>query len=310
MTAATRLILLLMLLTPIFTELAAQETTTATTTTTAAPVAADTDSTETAGEGETATAAEKPRRRTNYEVREQFSSILRHEVPGEVSMILKLEPSLLSNEAYIATYPTLKEFLDANPEVRRIPQFYLQEFATPGMYQPRSAASEFIEALAVLSGFCLAAFTIIWLVRTIIEQRRWNRMSKTQTEVHNKILDRFGSSEELLQYVKSEAGTKFLESAPLPVHTERPPTPVNAPLARVMRSVQWGIVAMAAGLGFFLVSLRFPSDGGSELFALGVILFFVGGGFIASAIVSAVMSRRLGLWEDTRRSNSESGFVQ
>jgi hypothetical protein len=308
MTAATRLILLLLLLTPFFTELAAQETTTSTTTTTTATDTASTEATDTDAEGVTTT-AKATRPPSSYEIREQFGTILRNDVPPEVSMILKLEPGMMSNEPYLASYPTLKEFLDAHPEVRRSPQFYLEDFASPRLIQPRSAASEFIEALAVLGGFTIGLFAFIWIVRTIIEQRRWNRMSRTQTEVHNKILDRFGSSEELLQYIQSPAGTKFLESAPLPVHTEPAPVP-NQPMSRVLRSVQWGIVSMAAGLGLFLVSLRFGMNGGAELFSLGVILFFVGGGFIASAIVSTVMSRRLGLWQDDRQPNADSGFVK
>lgn len=306
MTAATRGMLLLMLLMPLVNELAAQETTTAETTTATATAAAK-ETTETTDTTEQA--AEKPRRPSSYEIRNQFGNILRNEVPPEVAMILKLEPSMVSNEAYLANYPTLKEFIEANPEVRRIPHFYLEEFSAPRYYQPRSAASEFIEAVAVLGGISIGVLAFIWIVRTIIEQRRWNRMSRTQTEVHNKILDRFSSSEELLAYVKSPAGTKFLESAPLPVYTERAPVQ-NQPMVRVMRSVQWGIVAMAAGLGLFLVSLRFSADGGAELFSMGIILFFVGGGFIASAVVSTVMSRRLGLWQDDRQANPDSGFVK
>ena len=298
MTAATRLLLLVMLLMPLFRELAAQETTTETETTTAAETTATTTS-----EPDATPSAEKApaRRPSSYEIRTDFGSILRNDVPPEVAMVLKLEPGLLSNEKYLADYPTLKEFLDANPEVRRSPHYYLEEFLMPGLYRPRSAANDFVEALTVLSGFALALFAFIWIVRTTIEQKRWNRMVRTQTEVHNKILDRFGSSEELLQYVKSPAGTKFLESAPIPVHAEHAPTPApNVPWARAMRSIQWGIVTAAAGLGTFLVSLRFREDGGAELFSLGVILFFVGAGFIASAVVSLVMSRRLETWQDVK----------
>ncbi|HYH08657.1 MAG TPA: hypothetical protein VEK11_16495 [Thermoanaerobaculia bacterium] len=313
MTAATRLILLLMLLMPFFHELAAQETTPETTTAAEATTTAEpgeSDATTTATTTSTASEARARSRRTSYEIRTELGQILRNEVPPEVAMVLKLDPSLLSNETWLAGYPALAEFLDAAPEVRRNPRFFLAEFDTPGFIPPRSGASQFIEALAVMSGFGLALFAFTWVVRTIIEQKRWNRMTRTQTEVHNKILDRFGSSEELLQYVKSPAGTKFLESAPIPVHTEHAPAPQNVPMARVMRSVQWGIVTVAAGLGLFLVSLRFRADGGTELFALGVIAFFVGGGFIASALVSLVMSRRLGLWQNEQQSPTDSGFVK
>lgn len=87
------------------------------------------------------------------------------------------------------------------------------------------------------------------------DQKRWNRLPKTQAELHNKILDNFGTTSELLEYVKTPAGTKFLESAPIPLH-EQTVTP-NAPLARVLWSVQIGVIASVGALGMLLVSDRF-----------------------------------------------------
>ena len=46
--------------------------------------------------------------------------------------------------------------------------------------------------------------------------RRWSRLSKIQTDVHNKLLDRFTSNEDLLAYIQTPVGRKFLESAPIP----------------------------------------------------------------------------------------------
>ncbi|HJX29810.1 MAG TPA: hypothetical protein VJ885_18055 [Thermoanaerobaculia bacterium] len=40
--------------------------------------------------------------------------------------------------------------------------------------------------------------------------------------MHNKILDRFNTTEQLLEYIRTPAGSKFLESAPIPLHVERP----------------------------------------------------------------------------------------
>jgi hypothetical protein len=130
---------------------------------------------------------------------------------------------------------------------------------------------------------------VTWLVRTAIEQRRWSRLSRTQAEVHNKILDRFGSTEELLTYIKTPAGSKFLESAPIPLHVEP-----RAPMPRVLWSIQIGLIAAAAGLGMLLVSGRFDHDTARGFFAMGTIAACIGGGFILSAIVSMALSRRLG----------------
>jgi hypothetical protein len=271
------------------TETSEEKTTTATTTSTAEA-------------GEEAT----PRQRSNYEIRNQFTSLLR-EHPPELSMILKLDPTLLSNEAFLAGYPDLVEFLQETPEIRRNPRFYLADIAMPG--QNSSVLDEIIESLAVAFALSVGVFGFIWLVRTFIEQRRWNRLSRTQSEVHNKILDRFGSSEELLQYINTAAGSKFLESAPIPLHSPR--VAENAPVSRLLRSIQAGIVAATGGLGIVLVSVRFTGESSEGLFAIGMISLFLGIGFIVAALIAMRLSKRLGLWRDgAAETAADEGLVR
>jgi len=70
------------------------------------------------------------------------------------------------------------------------------------------------KAVAV-AGFGLAIGVLTWLIRTIIDYRRWSRLSKVQAEIHTKLLDRFSSNEELAAYIQSPAGSRFLESSPI-----------------------------------------------------------------------------------------------
>jgi hypothetical protein len=227
-------------------------------------------------------------------LRARFSQLIdRH--PPEIGRILALDPLLLSNEPFLARYPELAEFIAANPQIRSNPHYFVRQFER----QPprrQSPLEEIIEALGIAFVFGLIAFALAWIIRTIVEQKRWNKLSKTQSEVHNKILDRFGSSEELLAYIKTPAGAKFLESAPIPLHTEPAGQTTNLPISRAMWSIQVGVIVAAAGLGMLLVSLRFDQETSRELFALGVIAFFIGAGFVGSAAVSIAMSRRMGLW--------------
>ena len=69
---------------------------------------------------------------------------------------------------------------------------------------------------------------------------------------------------------------------------------------RIIWSIQIGIIIAAAGLGMLLVSLRIPGESGQGLFAMGVIAFCTGGGFIASALVSTLLARRFDLTEPSR----------
>lgn len=229
-----------------------------------------------------------------YAVREQFTNMLQKH-PADLARILVLEPSLLSNDEFMASYPDLREFVARHPQVRQTPRFYLREFSS--YTDTRSVLSDVMESLTIFATFVLIAFALAWVIRTINEQKRWNKLSRTQSEVHNKILDRFGTSAEVLDYIKTPAGTKFLESAPIQVHDERPMRASNPPFTRAMWSIQIGVVLAVAALGMLLVSGRFDKESAQGFFALGVIGFSIGAGFIASAMVSIFLSRRLGLWQ-------------
>jgi len=228
---------------------------------------------------------------TRQQVREQFTRLLSQH-PSEVAPLVTIDPTLLSNDPFLARYPELAQYVAAHPEIRRNPHYFVQELPNPLYGRQRSAWQEAVEAIGVGFVITLIAFILTWLVRTLIEQRRWSRLSRTQAEVHNKILDRFGSTEELLAYVKTPAGSKFLESAPIPLHVES--AGPSAPMTRVLWSIQIGMIVAAGGLGMLLVSGRFDRETAQGFFAMGTIAACIGGGFILSAIVSAALSRRLG----------------
>lgn len=247
-------------------------------------------------------------------VRERFGNVIRA-YPPEVSTILSLDPSLLSEAAFLARYPRIAEFVASHPEVRNHPRFYLAEFDHEMSRPVRSASAQMFDAVGTVFGISVVVLSIMWLVRTLIEQRRWSRLSRTQSEVHNKILDRFSTSEELLTYIRTPAGTKFLESAPIPLHAERA-TP-NTPVSRSVWSIQLGVVVAAAAIGMLLVSFTLEKDAAEGMFAMGVIAFSIGVGFVASAAVSLLLSRRLGLWQApdgegvaVNRTVDDAGFVK
>ena len=53
-----------------------------------------------------------------------------------------------------------------------------------------------------------------------------------QAEVHTKFLDRFSSNEDLLAYIQTPVGRRFLESGPAPVADDV--RPVGAPFSRIL----------------------------------------------------------------------------
>jgi hypothetical protein len=234
----------------------------------------------------------------SHETREALHATLSR-FPPEVSRVLKLDPALLSNQTYLANYPALASFLAQHPEVAHSPAFYLDYVSVPGDYVPDSNRvrvwRSIMEALSVFGVLILMTGVLVWLVRTIIEHRRWNRVSKIQADVHNKLMDRFTSNEELLAYIQTPAGKRFLESAPIPL--DPGPRAVSAPVGRILWSVQVGLVLAAGGFGLQYVSGSIDKDVSQPLFAVGVLGVAIGAGFVLSAVVSYLLSRRLGLFE-------------
>jgi hypothetical protein len=229
----------------------------------------------------------------------ELSSLLEH-YPPALRGALALDPSLLSNQSYLAPYPALLSFLNGHPEVARNPSYFVGEGSGPRPPQDHKAQvmeiwRDVLNGMAVFAGFGMAIGVMVWLIRTIIDYRRWSRLARVQTDVHTKLLDRFTANNDLLAYIQSPAGSKFLESSPIKL--DAGPRSVGAPLGRILWSVQGGLVLVAGGIGLQMVSGSATDDASQPLHALGVLGIALGVGFVISAIISFVISQQLGLIE-------------
>jgi len=240
-------------------------------------------------------------------VREQFNTILRQYSPG-LGRVLALDPTLMGREDYMAPYPAVTTFLKQHPEILRNPSYYLARYSEGYSYSysdPRTRAwNDMMEMISVGAVMLTIVFALTWLVRTAVDYRRWGRLAKVQAEAHTKLLDRFTGNEELLAYVKSPAGSKFLESAPITL--DGSPRQMNAPLSRILWSMNAGVVLTAAGIGMNYISGRIDEHMSEPVFTFGVILISVGIGFLVSAALSFLLSRRLGLIDTTKMDTSGS----
>jgi hypothetical protein len=229
------------------------------------------------------------------ETREQWIRLLRQHPPA-VAEVLQRDPSLLSRADYLAPYPALWGFLQRHPEIVRNPSFFLGEFRyyDPG---PRNTSLEMFEMILAGTGIVLgvSAFlgVFVWVVRSIIDHRRWLRLSRVQADVHTKLLDRLTTNEDLLTYIQSPAGRRFLESAPITMDQEARVT--TAPVGRIIWSLQAGLVLAALGAGFWFVQHNVSAEAAEGFFIIGVLALSLGIGFTVSALLAYVVSTRLGL---------------
>jgi hypothetical protein len=232
------------------------------------------------------------------ETRQRLEQVLR-EYPPTLWQVLRLDPSLLSNEAFMQPYPALAAFVAQHPEVSRNPSFF---FGTAGRGDfssretPHDRAlnmlDDMMKGVAVGTFLLLLAGGVIWIIKMIVEYRRWARLTKVHTEVHNKLLDRFTSNEDLLGYMQTPAGRKFLEAAPIALET---PRAVSAPLGRILWSAQAGAVLTMLGLGIEAVSWSAMEEISGALKGLGGIVIALGIGFLISSVIAYILSRRFGL---------------
>ncbi|HXR97935.1 MAG TPA: hypothetical protein VN709_08845 [Terriglobales bacterium] len=233
-------------------------------------------------------------------VRRQLLDSLR--MSPTVANAVKIDPTLLGDQAYLTrTNPDLAHLLQAHPEIARNPDFYL--FADLGPGEPRPAEhweepyheSDVREVMSNVAPMLVFLGLIIlagWVLRAVLDHRRWNRAMTARTDAHQRLLEKLGSSQELLSYAQSENGRQLLELGGL----DRGDTMLRTPalLGRMLTAVQFGLVFTLAG--WVLAGLRNDVAGGHDpLLIIGLLSLAIGVGLILSAAVSFVMSRHLGL---------------
>jgi len=245
-------------------------------------------------------AAAEPAAANAEEVRNRLDALLR-QYPPSLPRILYLDPTLLDNEAYLQPYPELASFLAAHPEIKHNPGYFLSNFDSgsrggPYRLTPQDRAldawNRAIEGFTIGAVLLTIAGGVFWLLKSLIEHRRWSRLSKIQTDVHNKLLDRFTSNEDLLAYIQTPVGRKFLESAPIPLDS---PRSVSAPVGRILWSAQVGAVLTVLGVGVEIVSWSAIEELAGPIRSMGAIIVALGIGFLVSALLAYLLSRRFGL---------------
>jgi hypothetical protein len=126
----------------------------------------------------------------------------------------------------------------------------------------------------------------VLVVRMAIENGKSKREAEAQLQLHTRLIDKFGSPKELLDYLQSDAGRKFLT----------PRTVQKAmPYRRILGAAQAGVVLTFVGVAFWLIRGSFDQDGMLVATFIGGVTLALGIGFIVSAILAHMLSSKWGL---------------
>ena len=211
--------------------------------------------------------------------------------------MIQLDPTLLASGDYLAPYPALAAFVAEHPEVAHDPDFFVGQFRDydgPPRTQAWDFVKDFTQMTGLLTVFFVVASVLVWLLKTVLELRRWLRLTKLQAEVHGKLLDRFTASDELIAYIKIALRAAVPRRRAIGARSagrahERAiqPHPLVAP-GRIRPRVRRRRIA-----------LRQPADHAREInqfvSVIGVVVLAIGIGFTLSAAGAWLLSKRLGL---------------
>jgi hypothetical protein len=235
-----------------------------------------------------------------------------------LTTVVSHDPSLLANQEYVSrNNPQLAQFLLSHPEIARNPDFYLftktergrhpdqalQRVVWPELSRGRehSGTEVFVNTMGPFLIFLLLLAALLWLIHLFLENRRWTRIFNLQKEVHGRLIEKFGTNQELLTYMDTEAGKRFLEASPIPVdfgEGQRVPSAV----AKIITPLQIGVVLTLLGLGFLFLR-HASSDLEISMHVLGIAILMPGIGFIVSAGITWVLASRLGLLPERDATN-------
>ena len=142
-----------------------------------------------------------------------------------------------------------------------------------------------MEVLAPMIGVVGIMVVIGWIVRIVTTSRRQTKMAALQAEMQENLLEKFGTSEEVIGYLESEAGRQFLDSATF----ER-----TNPYRRILGSIQTGLILTLAGVAFLILRGQMAEADDAFVF-LGALGLALGLGFLLSAVATFVLSKSWGL---------------
>lgn len=143
--------------------------------------------------------------------------------------------------------------------------------------------------IIVSLGFFAMVVWIVWL-----GTNAKNRRSQAQAEVQTKLIERFGTSKEFIEFLQSPAGRQFVTGVEV--------TSNLYARDRIIGGFGKGIILSLLGLGFLAIWIF---DDNRGFIYPGFILLGLGVGFFLSTLLTIKLSKAYGLIDADRNGGSD-----
>ncbi|HVP07818.1 MAG TPA: hypothetical protein VMS71_08255 [Candidatus Acidoferrum sp.] len=149
-----------------------------------------------------------------------------------------------------------------------------------------------IKKLVIVGGILLLIG--FWLYLRFRRWQLWRDALEQRSEAFNRLLEKFGTAREFLDFLQTENGRRLFED-PLLLG--------GHPILRVLGFVKWGIISFVLGLVPYFAILLGVSDIGAIGKELGIALMLLGVGLLLVAVVTHYLAGRWDLLP--RRSSTD-----
>lgn len=144
----------------------------------------------------------------------------------------------------------------------------------------------FGEALMIMVVVLTLVFGVVSIVRLLLDNIRRSKSERVQAEMYNKMLDKLGSSQEILAWAQSETSQNLFRVPP----PERP-----APYSRILNAVQVGVVLTVVGIAVLVIKTQLTVHDQEPAMVLGTLITALGIGLLLAGGASWMLSRSFGL---------------
>lgn len=140
----------------------------------------------------------------------------------------------------------------------------------------------------------LGFFGMIMVLASFAAQRR-KAEAEARAQVQTRLLDKFGSSKEFVDFLQTDSGRSFLSNTQLHSGDAR---------RRILTALTWGVTTAFAGLAFVVISASQFVDDEYGMMVPGIILLSIGIGILLSSFISYRLSRSWGMLSEDGRPNA------